>query len=31
MSPRSIREDMPSGDTIAQDFQRFLRQRADGE
>ena len=22
-------EDMPSGDTIAQDFQRFLRQRSD--
>ena len=24
-------EDMPSGDTIARDFQRFLRQRTDGE
>ena len=24
-------QDVPSGDTIAQDFQRFLRQRADGD
>ncbi len=24
-------QDMPSGDTIAQDFQRFLRQRGDGD
>ena len=29
--PEIDTRNMPSGDTIAQDFQRFLRQRADGE
>ena len=29
--PELETEDVPSGDTIARDFQRFLRQRTDGE
>ena len=29
--PELDSEDVPSGDTIAQDFQRFLRQRSDGD
>lgn len=30
-APELATEEMPSGDTIARDFQRFLRQRTDGE